>query len=426
MAAVVLAWITRFLRKSVGKNRKHASLWWELSGAYASVLALLRWSARTKAPSNRTQKAGGVSSNLARGPIINTAGLYTKGGKMAEQASDSQPEIKTQAGKLLALISGYAGFRTIEIGIKTGLIDMLAKHSGGMSTKQLAAEAKLDPFYVEVWCRSAYGAEVLDVDHNGAYRLSPQMQTLLLDDGSPFYTGGVFTVLSQPEVFEQFHKNFASGERIWWDKCSQEFIKGVGNTGKAFNNRLIPGGLDRVPGLSEKLSNGARVLELACGTGNALGKFMKSYPNTTLSGLDGDVFSLKLAAEHLKDASLDGKVSLIHSTLEDFSSENEFDLITINISMHECRDIEKVAANVYNALKPGGYFVISDFPFPETNEGLRTIPGRIMGGIQFFEALIGDQLLPMRAFTELLGRHNFKNVNSFDLTPVHVIVHGQK
>ncbi|MBI2549772.1 methyltransferase domain-containing protein [Candidatus Woesearchaeota archaeon] len=343
-----------------------------------------------------------------------------------EPNDSQQQEIKTQAGKLLALIAGYSGFRTIEIGIRTGLIDKLAKHPNGISTKQLAAAASLDPFYVEVWCRSAYGAEVLDVDQNGAYRLSSQMQMLLLDADSPFYTGGVFIVLSQPEVFEQFHKNFASGERTWWDKCGQEFIKGVGNTGKAFNNRLIPGGLNKVPGLSERLKGGANVLELACGTGNALAKFMKNYPNTTLSGLDGDEFSLKLAAEHLKGAGLDSKVSLIRSTLEDFNSENKFDLITINISMHECRDIEKVAANVFNALKPGGFFVVSDFPFPETPEGLRSTPGRIMGGIQFFEALIGDQLLPTRAFTELLGRHNFKNVGSFDLTPVHVIIHGQK
>ncbi len=30
-----------------------------------------------------------------------------------------------------------------------------------------------------------------------------------------------------------------------------------------------------------------------------------------------------------------------------------------------------------------------------------------MSGIQFFEALIGDQLLPTQAFVELLRRHGF-------------------
>jgi SAM-dependent methyltransferase len=112
--------------------------------------------------------------------------------------------------------------------------------------------------------------------------------------------------------------------------------------------------------------------------------------------------------------------------LEEMNADGEFDLAIINISMHECRDIEKVASNVYRALKPDGYFVISDFPFPDSMEGYRTVPGRLMCGIQFFEALIGDQLLPTQAYVELLARHGFRNVGAFDLTPVHAVTHGQK
>jgi ubiquinone/menaquinone biosynthesis C-methylase UbiE len=50
--------------------------------------------------------------------------------------------------------------------------------------------------------------------------------------------------------------------------------------------------------------------------------------------------------------------------------------------MHECRDIDAVVANTYRALKPGGVFVISDFPFPYTPAVLQTPPGRFMSGIQ--------------------------------------------
>jgi hypothetical protein len=49
-----------------------------------------------------------------------------------------------------------------------------------------------------------------------------------------------------------------------------------------------------------------------------------------------------------------------------------------------------------------------------------------MSGIQFFEALIDDQLLPTKAFVDLLNRHDFKDVNAFDVTPVHAITHGRK
>jgi hypothetical protein len=49
-----------------------------------------------------------------------------------------------------------------------------------------------------------------------------------------------------------------------------------------------------------------------------------------------------------------------------------------------------------------------------------------MCGIQFFEALIDDQLLPTQTFVDLLHRHRFQQIGSFDLAPVHAVIHGRK
>jgi SAM-dependent methyltransferase len=129
------------------------------------------------------------------------------------------------------------------------------------------------------------------------------------------------------------------------------------------------------------------------------------------------------------DLLLDGvadRVETVVSTLERIDFDDRFDLVTINISMHEARDLERVTRNVHRALRDGGHFVISDLPFPDTDEGLRTVPGRLMSGIQYFEALIGDQLLPTSRYVELLEDAGFEQVDSFQLTPVHVVVHGVK
>ena len=66
---------------------------------------------------------------------------------------------------------------------------------------------------------------------------------------------------------------------------------------------------------------------------------------------------------------------------------------------------------------------IVDFPFPDTAEGLRTVPGRIMSGVQFFEALIDDQLLPIAFYLDLFERHGFKDVGVVEINPVHAITH---
>ena len=337
-----------------------------------------------------------------------------------------EPTLKDQAGKVLAHVAGHVGARTIQIGLARGLITTLSRHPDGLTAQELAAQAGLDPFYVEVWCRSGVANEILRRGDDGAYRLGPHMDTVLLDRASPAYVGGTISVLTQPEVFDRFAETLPTGERTWWDRCGPDFIDGVSGTGGAFYVRLIPGGLAQVPGLPAKLEDGARILDTACGAGVGLLRLAEAYPASTLVGADGDAYSLKVAAERLERHGLEDRVELVHTPLEELDRQDEFDLVTNNISMHECRDIERVTENVKRALRPGGYFVISDFPFPETDQALRTVPGRVMSGIQFFEAQINDQLLPIAAYLDLLDRHEFRNVGSFELTPVHAVTHGQK
>ena len=197
-------------------------------------------------------------------------------------------------------------------------------------------------------------------------------------------------------------------------------------TGRAFYTRLIPDGLSRIPGLTETLSGGAHILELACSSGTGLIRLAQTYPQCHITGVDGDSYSLELTAKLIHEAGLSDRISLQQSMLETLDIHRAYDVVTINISMHECRDLDKVTAHVYNALKPGGHFIISDFPFPNTTEDCRTVPARIMCGIQFLEALIDDQLMPTQAFVDLLNRHHFQQVASFDLAPVHAVTYGQK
>ena len=50
--------------------------------------------------------------------------------------------------------------------------------------------------------------------------------------------------------------------------------------------------------------------------------------------------------------------------------------------------IDLVTGNVLAALEPGGWFVISDFPFPDTEEGLRSVPGQVMHALTWARRLL--------------------------------------
>lgn len=334
--------------------------------------------------------------------------------------------MQSQAGGLLAQVAGYIGVRTIDMGLRHGLIQELRGYDDGINAKDLARATQLDPFYTEVWCQAANAAGVIDDLGDHLFRLAPFVDVLLLDTTSPAYIGAMFTLMEQPEIFDGFRDDLPTGEGVWWDSCSHEFISNVGGTGVPFNTRLIPGGLDQVPGLSEKLDGPIRILELACGSGSGLIRLAENYPEAEIVGTDGDLHSLELARHALNGAGFGGRVELVESPMEKLMFDSEFDLITINISMHECRDIDAVSERILRALQPGGYFVNSDFPFPADEEGLRSVPGRIMSGVQYFEARIGDQLVPVSYYLELFARHGFKDVGSFDLTPVHSVTYGRR
>jgi SAM-dependent methyltransferase len=337
----------------------------------------------------------------------------------------TQPTRTEQATKLQSHLAGYVATRTINLGLRHGLLDALAANQVGLDPDELARRTGLDLFYTRVWCQAAFAAAVLDQAAGGRYRLASHLDNLLLDPSSPAHVGATFVILEHPEIFEQFSDHFGSGLRTWWDQQPPAFIDAVAATGTPFYTRLIPGGLDRVPGLADRLAAGGRVLELACGAGVGLARLADTYPAAQLVGVDGDVYSLKLAAQRLEEAGASDRVELVACSLEELALNAEFELAVINISMHECRDLDRVTANVRRALRPSGWFVISDFPFPDTPEGLRSLPGQTMTAIQFFEALIGDQLLPTATYLELLAGHGFRDVDSFELTPTHVVVHGK-
>lgn len=333
------------------------------------------------------------------------------------------PAPSDQAPVLMAIMAGYVGHRTIAIGLRSGLLHTLSDRPGA-TAEELAGALDMDGFYVSVWCRSALAAGVLE-RVAGGYRLAPHMATLLLETGSPSYMGGTFLACEQPEMFTRFEESLGSGRRTWWDRTSPEWIAAVAATGAPFYARLIPDGLERVPGLAPRLAGGCRVVDTACGAGAGILRLAETYPACEIIGVDGDPHSVGRARSRVDEARLGGRVRVVCSPLEEMALEVRADVVVNNISMHECRDIDRVTQHVRAALEPGGWFVISDFPFPDTDEDLRTPPGRLMSGVQFFEAQIDDQLLPRRAYDSLLDRHGFTEIGSAQLAPVHAITYGR-
>ncbi|MDA0232677.1 MAG: class I SAM-dependent methyltransferase [Chloroflexi bacterium] len=232
------------------------------------------------------------------------------------QSNEQASSVLAQAGKVLTQIAGYVGVRTIQIGIQSGLLEEIGRHAAGITAESLARVTGFDHLYVQVWSRAAYASELLEVGADETFTLAPHMSDLLLNRDFPGYIGGIPIVLDSPEVFDGMAERLPTGQRIWWDECSHEFIQAVSGTGRPFYTRLIPNGLSQVPGLTEKLERGASVAELACGAGVGLVRMAHTYTRCTIVGVDGDRYSVETTRQRIADHGIADRVTLQQSTLE--------------------------------------------------------------------------------------------------------------
>lgn len=335
-------------------------------------------------------------------------------------------QVSEQAAKILGPLSGTATVWALDLGLRLGIFNELAARPEGATAVEVADALGLDRQYTHVVLRAAYAAEVLDLDADH-YRLADHMALLLLDTDAPNYLGGAIkTFVALRETYVDLRTLAATGEREWWNDFEPEWIDAVGENGQTYYRRLIDVVVPQLPSVAAALDRGARYLDLACGVCRGPAKIVRAFPKTTVTAVDGDLFTLEMAQRVTKELGVDEQFTLEHSMLEDLDTAGGHDMAVINISLHEARDIDRVVERTYAALDEGGTFLVSEFPFPAQEEDCRTVPGRLMCGVQMFEAHIGCQLLPEERFVTHLQQAGFKDVGVIHVTPMHVVIHGTK
>lgn len=333
-------------------------------------------------------------------------------------------ELTDQAAKVLGPLSGTATIWALDLALRLGVFEQLRE--GPASAEEVAAALELDPQYTHVVLRAAFAAEVLD-RAGDRYQLAEHMDTLLLDSDAPGYlAGAVKTFVALRETYLDMRTFAHTGEREWWSDFDPEWIDAVGENGQTYYRRLLNAVVPKLPAVAASLQRGARYLDLACGVCRGPAKIVRAFPDTRVTAVDGDVYTLEVAEREMKELGIGEQFTYVHSMLEDLDLDGGHDLAVINISLHEARDIQRVVERTYAALDSGGTFVVSEFPFPEHEDDCRSVPGRLMCGVQMFEAHIGCQLLPTARFVEHLEAAGFKDVGTIDVTPTHVVIHGTK
>lgn len=321
---------------------------------------------------------------------------------MAEAGRDISAD--EQVARIFEWRRGFNTIHLIDLGVHLGLFRQLAQTPGSTGA-ELAARLALHAPYVEVWCKTAYGLEILDADAAGKYRLAPHFDVILASPGHPRYLGGYVRLGTEvaAEDFRRCRDAFRSGTVKPFQGRGEHFNQAIAESTQGLQivtaKKILPG----LAGLNERLAAGGAILEIGCGTGNFLLQAAKAFPGARLAGVDIDDESLAHARDKVQQAGLGKRISVHKEKVDD--AAGAFDAVVMIEVLHEIAPQIRpaVMGAAARTLKAGGWMVIIDETYPSKLDEARRPEFRfpLQTG---FEELIWGNVIPTREEQETLLR----------------------
>lgn len=323
---------------------------------------------------------------------------------MTDPVKGKEISADSQVARIFEWRRGFNTIHLIDLGVHLGLFRALAE-APGQSGPELASRLGLHAPYVEVWCKTAYGLEILDADDAGKYRLAPHFDTILASPTHPRYLGGYVRLGTEvaAEDFRRCREAFRAGAVKPFQGRGEHFNQAIAESTQGLQvvtaKKILPG----LGGLAERLGAGGAILEVGCGTGNFLLQAAKAFPQARLAGVDIDDESLATARQKVEKAGLSGRISVHKEKVDD--AAGAFDAVVMIEVLHEIAPGIRpgVVSAAARTLKPGGWMVIIDETYPTTLAEARRPEFRfpLQTG---FEELIWGNVIPTREEQEKLLR----------------------
>lgn len=331
-----------------------------------------------------------------------------------------------QALKLFQWAAGAASLRMAHYGLRLGLLDAIHQTAGGATIAQLAETCRLDERYVHAWAKTALAGELLEYNpETQAFTIAPFMDSLLLDDSDFQYQAGlVLNHAVESRMADRVEECIRAGSGIPFADYGQEMVETIHAFSKAAYELFLPSVLlPAVPGLADRLAGGGTIVELGCGAGAGLVALAGAFPRCTVTGVDPDPTSIAIARNRIEEAGLSERVHAEEMRAEDLTSQDTFDFIYTQISLHEMDDARVVLQNARAALREGGILLITEIRGPESVEHCTGMYNAVLAHIDLFyeipQAIAkGGHAVGFftRAEVEEMGRGaGFENMRELDL-----------
>lgn len=291
------------------------------------------------------------------------------------------------AGRMVGILNDSVTALMVSVGHRTRLFDKLAELPAS-SSAEIAAAAGLNERYVREWLGGMTTAGIIEHDGaQGTYRLPPEHAASITRAAGP---GNLATmtefVALMGQVEDQIVEAFQKGGGVPYSGFPKFQQLMAQESAQVFDATLIDV-VAPLAGVNDRLKQGIDVADIGCGSGHAINLLAAAYPNSRFTGYD---FSDEGVAAGKAEAA---KLGLKNATFErrDVAALGEtarFDFMTAFDAIHDQAQPRKVLKGIYDALRPGGTFLMADIAGDSTHAGNMDHPlAPMLYGISTFHCM---------------------------------------
>lgn len=278
-------------------------------------------------------------------------------------AQYDQNKADTFSERLVTALNEGAMCIMLSIGHRTGLFD----HMDGqppMTSETLARQSGMKERYIREWLNALVVSNIISYKpEDKTYFLAPEYANFLTRRS----TEGNIAVFAQyipmmGTVEDHIIDCFENGGGVPYEKFPRFHEVMEEDSGQTVLSSLEDYILPLVPGLTDKLKSGIKVLDVGCGRGRAINLLASLYPKSHFTGIDLSEQAIQYANEQATQQGL-SNVNFVARDLSDFDSDRNsdtFDFITTFDAVHDQAKPLNVLKGIFNVLKNDGVYLMQD------------------------------------------------------------------
>jgi SAM-dependent methyltransferase len=252
----------------------------------------------------------------------------------------------------------------VYLGERLGLYRTLAS-GGAMTSAELAERAGIAERYAREWLEHQAVAGFLDVEDPAMsaaerrYSVPPGHVDVLVDRDSLSFSAHKAVEIVRagrrlPELVEAFRTGGGLPPLAWEPEGRPDFNR------PRFVNLLGKVWLPAIADVHDRLSSGARVADIACGTGWSSIAMALAYPKITVDGFDLDADATGQATRNAAESGVADRVAFRAADAADPGFSGSYDLATVFEALHDmARPVDALRA-ARSLLDEGGWVLVGD------------------------------------------------------------------